>query len=231
MTKELSEFILNCGTCLNHRNALQKESLIPHDIPQAPWIKVGIDLFSLYQKVYVAVVDYNSKYIEMAHLRDETARCLVDNIKKIFSRHGIPKEVWSDNGSQFTSKEFENFAITWDFDHKTSSPEYPKSNGFIERHIQTVKRTLKKCNESNQDPYLALLALNGTPNEDGKSPASMLFGRQPRSTLPSLETPSPNIRYTHDAVKKRYDIGSKDLQPIDPGTTVRVYSKDRRGCA
>ena len=62
-------------------------------------------------------------------------------MKKIFSRHGIPKDVFSDNGSQFTSKEFKDFSLGWDFVHNSSSPEYPKSNGFVESHIQTVKRT------------------------------------------------------------------------------------------
>ena len=123
------------------------------DIPDSPWIKVGIDLFSLYRKDYIAVVDYNSKYIEVAHIKDESARSVIDNIKKIFSRHGIPKEVYSDNGPQFTSHEFKEFTTTWDFIHRTSSPEYSKSNGLVERHIQTIKRTLKKSNESNQDAY------------------------------------------------------------------------------
>ena len=116
--------------------------MIPHDIPEIPWEKVGVDLFSLYHKEYVAVVDYNSKFIEMAQLRDESAKCVIDNVKKIFSRHGIPRIVQSDNGSQFTSNEFKQFATSWDFEHSTSSPEYPKSNGLVERHIQTLKRTL-----------------------------------------------------------------------------------------
>ena len=48
ITKDITDYITNCSTCLNHRNTLQRETMIAHDIPDSPWIKVGIDLFSLY---------------------------------------------------------------------------------------------------------------------------------------------------------------------------------------
>ena len=198
-------------------------------MPASPWEKVGVDLFTLYKKPYVIAVDYYSKFVEMAQLRDESATSVIDNIKKIFSRHGIAKELCSDNGSQFSSKEFRDFSKQWDFRHTTSSPEYPKSNGLVERHIQTLKRALKKSHESKQDPYLALLSLNNTPNETGESPASLLFGRHPRTPIPSVIKPKTKHIPIRKDSKKRYDTRSKDLAPIEPNTTVRIYSKNRNG--
>ena len=49
-----------------------------------------------------------------------------------------------DNGGHFSSDAFRRFADHWCFDHVTSSPHFPQSIGFIERHVQTVKHTLKK---------------------------------------------------------------------------------------
>ena len=60
-------------------------------------------------------------------------------MKNYFSRLGIPETLRSDNGSQYTALVFKEFSQEWNFKHVTSSPEYPKSNGFIERHIQIVK--------------------------------------------------------------------------------------------
>ena len=94
-------------------------------------------------------------------------------IKKLFAIHGIPKEVFSDNGTQFSSHEFKEFARAWDFVHRTSSPEYPQSNGLVERNVQTVKRLWKKSKITGEDPYLTMLNLNTTPNKDGQSPASL----------------------------------------------------------
>lgn len=70
--------------------------------------------------------------------------------RAIFARHGIPEIVISDHGPQYASKEYFKFASDYQFEHITSSPHYPQSNGEAERAVQTVKSLLKK----KGDPYL-----------------------------------------------------------------------------
>ena len=67
---------------------------------------------------------------------------VIKHMKSIFAQHRIPKVVFSDNGSQYSSHELKRFSKSWDFIHKTSSPEFPQSNGFVERAIQTIKKTV-----------------------------------------------------------------------------------------
>ena len=67
--------------------------------------------------------------------------CLID----LFSNEGFPKKIISDNGSPFNSQEFADYLSSHGVKHTTSSPHYPQSNGFIERHIQTVKNLLYKA--------------------------------------------------------------------------------------
>ena len=55
-----------------------------------------------------------------------------------FARHSMPKVVFSDNISQYSSHEFKKLYKSWDFINKTSSPDFPQSNGFVERAIQTI---------------------------------------------------------------------------------------------
>lgn len=64
-------------------------------------------------------------------------------MKKVFSRHGIPDVLFTDSGPQFESKGFKQFAANWGFEHITSSPRYPQSNGEAERAVQTMKMILK----------------------------------------------------------------------------------------
>ena len=103
-------------------------------------------------------------------------------MKSFFSRHRIPTEVVSDNGIQYTAEEFQSFAKTYGFIHTTISPRYPQSGGVHEKTVQTVKNILFKCNETKQDPYLALLQYRNTPI-NGVSPAQALMNRQLNTTL------------------------------------------------
>lgn len=93
------------------------------------------------------------KVCEIAELT-LTRSGVIMHLKSIFSRHGIPEKFYSDNGPQFTSQRFADFAAAYGFTLVTSSPEFAQSNGEAEHHVQTVKRLLKKAS----DPYLALLA-------------------------------------------------------------------------
>ena len=85
-----------------------------------------------------------SKFFEVSLLSNTHSSTVVSHTKSIFARHGISKLVISDNGSQFISSEYKDFSRKWDFIHDTSSPRYPKRNGKAERHIQMVKKTLRK---------------------------------------------------------------------------------------
>ena len=53
----------------------------------------------------------------------------------MFARHGIPLKLMSDGGPQYSSSEFADFAQQWGFEHVTSSPYHPCSNGLAERTV------------------------------------------------------------------------------------------------
>ena len=105
-------------------------------------------------------------------------------MKSIFSRHGSPLEVMSDNALYYKSAEFVNVAQEWGFKHTTSSQRFPKSNGLAESTVKTIKRILKKFDEDGSDPYLAMLNVRNTPVDGLASPAQLLMNRRLRSNLP-----------------------------------------------
>ena len=109
-----------------------------------------------------------------------TSQSIIISLKTIFSRFGIPEIFTSDNGPNYASKDFANFAKDYGFTHVTSSPFYAQANGEAERAVQTVKRLFDKCT----DPRLALLAYRSTPLEQGYSPAQLLMSRNLRTTVP-----------------------------------------------
>ena len=228
---DIEEMVRKCSACVTHSNSQQKEPLTPHNIPNGPWLKVGMDLFQSNGRNYLLVVDYYSKYIEVCLLKGTKSSDVIQHIKSIFARHGIPYEVMSDNGPQFDSSDFANFAKQWSFKHTTSSPMYPKSNGLAERSIQTVKNMLDKQTHDGQDPYLGLLALRNTPiSSDVDSPAQLLMNRRLRSTIPghrSLYEASDasihqRLEQRQHNQKRYHDRGAKVLPPLHVGDAVRV---------
>ena len=176
--KELEEVVSNCPVCCKHRQQ-HAEPLLPSTFPDRPWLKVATDLFEWKKSTYLLIIDYYSRYVEMAKLSTSTSNDVVTHLKSIFARHGIPQTVMSDNGQQYAAETFARFAQQYGFTNITSSPKYPQSNGAIERAVKTVKALLDK----NEDPYLALLAYRSTPLENSYSPAELLMGRRLRSTI------------------------------------------------
>ncbi|KAK3749613.1 hypothetical protein QZH41_003226 [Actinostola sp. cb2023] len=158
--------------------------MIPHEIPQYPWQIAATDLFTWNCGNYIVVVDYHSRYWEVASLHNTTSASVIEKLKQFFARHGIPETLKSDNGPQYSSTEFSKFAAVWKFSHVTSSPKYPQSNGLAEKTVQTVKSTLEKAKRDGKDPYLAMLELRNTPVGNYKSPAQLSMGRRLRSILP-----------------------------------------------
>lgn len=75
--------------------------------------------------------DYYSKWIELVRLKSKNSENIIRVLKNIFSIHGIPREMRADN-MPFDSKKIKQFSKEWDFIITTSSPYYPKSNGFAE---------------------------------------------------------------------------------------------------
>ena len=235
MSSQIEQLVSTCPTCLHHANSNQREPLQPHDIPRRPWQKIGTDLFDWNGKPHLIVVDYYSRYPEVAELRDTKATTVIQKTKSFFSRHGIPETVISDNGPQYSSAEYKQFANQYNFTHTTISPKYPQSGGLHEKTVQTVKHILEKCRVTHQDPYLALLDYRNTPI-DGVTPAQALMSRRLRSSIPisrqllKPETINHN-QFQHSRTeqqqnqKKYFDKTSKSLPPLKKGDTVR-FKKD-----
>ena len=150
MSRELEDFIRACPRCIRETTP-PHEPLLSTQLPKYPWQRVASDFFTLNGADYLLVVDYFSRYPEIVKMRSTTSKATIEALKSIFARHGIPETLISDNGPQYSSKEFAEFAKSYDFCHVTSSPHFPQSNGMAERMVQTIKRLLKEA----VDPFKA----------------------------------------------------------------------------
>jgi hypothetical protein len=63
-----------------------------------------------------------------------------EKLKKIFSTHGIPRRLESDNGPPFNFIDFANFAIEEGFEHHEITPLHPRANGEAEAFMKVLNK-------------------------------------------------------------------------------------------
>lgn len=181
LSTELAQFVNQCDVGAQHAPQ-RTEPMIATATPSFPWERVGVDLCVIKGQAYLVVVDYLSRYPEVAILPSTQSGVVIERLKSIFARHGIPECVVTDNGPQFVATDFEQFARAYGFRHVTVSPRHPQGNGEVERMVQTIKNLILK----SKDPYLALLAYRATPGVLVVSPAEILMGRRLKTRVPML---------------------------------------------
>ena len=206
--------------------------------PQRPWATVGTDLFSLSGHDCLVTVDYCSNYYEVDHRPNTLTETIVQVLKKHFACHGIPDTVVSDNGPQFSSEIFREFAQKWMFKHSRISPGNSKANGAAEAAVKDAKKIMKRCRAEKSDPFLGLLNVRNTPSEGlSTSPVQRLFGRRTKTTTPtadSLLQPRYDIHEDRVLKEERRHAASvhanktrKDLAPLAPGDKVYMQPLGR----
>ena len=117
------------------------------------------------------------------------ARGLIACLRKFFSTFGVPEELSSDGGPEFSSSQTGNFLSKWGIRHRKSSAYHPQSNGRAEVAVKSVKRLLRSnispSGSLDNDKFVrALLQLRNTPDPDCKrSPAEIVFGHPIRDVF------------------------------------------------
>ena len=231
MSAQIEEKVKSCTICHDYAAAQQKEPLIPSAIPDLPWARAASDILTFEGEQYLVLVDYYSKYIECTKLKDMTSQETIEALKEHFGRHGIPSRLITDCGTQYTSREFENFAKSYNFEHVLVSPKHPCANGEAEAAVKTVKSLWRK----NKDKNKALLDYRATPIPGiDLSPSQLCMGRRLRTMLPIARGLLKPEAYNTREIKRRMKEGkqkqklyhdrhsTKELPPLKPGDHVRV---------
>ena len=139
------------------------------------------DIFTFESKQFLVLVDYYSKYIEVTKLKDLTSQETIQALQEHFGQHRILARLVTDCSVQYTSKEFTDFARSYNFEHVLVSPKHPQANGEAEAAVKTVRSLWRK----NENKNKALLDYKATPIPGiGLSPSQLCMGHRLRTTLP-----------------------------------------------
>ena len=193
---------------------------------QAVGYRLHVDFAGPFQGKYILVaIDAHSKWIEAVCTSTTSSIAVIEELRTICAKFGLPESIVIDNGPCFVSAEFKSFLESNGIKHTTSAPYHPASNGLVERAVQTVKRGLKRVTSGSRNTRLAkvLFSYRITPQgTTGISPAELLLNRSPRTRLDLLHpNTSERVEQKQQQQKKKHDRKAKS-RAFHEGDTVLV---------
>ena len=179
---ELDALVRDCPECREFLPSQPSEPLMSDRKPTLPFESVSADLFSCQGSEFLVYVDRLTGWPCVAKLGHSTKSIdVIREFRRWFPDLGVPRELSTDGGPQFSSHRFADFCKRWQISHVTSSPHFPQSNGHAEAAVKAVKYLIAKtCSNGNLDTdafQRGLLEWRNTPSSSGFSPAQLLFGR------------------------------------------------------
>ena len=224
--------VSSCSNCQQHRHQPAKAPLHPWEWPARPWQRIHIDFAGPFlSSMWLIVVDAHSKWPEVMRMSSTTTEKTIEHLRTLFAHHGVPEQLVSDNGPQFTSDEFSHFLQSNGTLHLRTAPYHPATNGLAERFVQTFKSAMQTGN-ANLSIHARLqnflLTYRNTPHATTKaSPAQLLLQRSLRTRLDLIR---PSTRSVVQQ-QQRAQAGNTLFQPardLPVGSTamVRDYRPD-----
>ena len=170
------------------------------------------------------MADYFSKFPYMFPVASAHHFKTINHLRELFTAEGVPSIVMSNNGPPFNG-EFRQFAHEFDFVHKTSSPHFSQSNGFIKAMVKKVKNTYKKTDGSPNAQAQALLQLCDTPiSADLPSPAEILHGCLHKEQF-FQDHPNLSTYVTFGRNSSKFKISRR--KTLTKPTELRIYVSSR----
>lgn len=239
--KDVKNYVASCPTCARHKTPRSSPVglLQPLPIPSRPWGSISMDFVvelppSKEMTTILVVVDRLTK---MAHFiptkgvptAEKTAELM---IREVFRLHGIPDNVVSDRGVQFTSKFWRSFCMSLGVTVNLSSAFHPQSNGQTERTNQTLEQYLRCFVSYLQDDWVDYLPTaefaynNSKHSSTSLSPFYVNSGYHP-VCIPDLPIATP-IPAVNERLSLLQETRSKLLETLKVAQEAYKKASDRR---
>ena len=201
MREDIASFVAACSVCAQAKVPHQSLQGLqqPFPIPHRPWSHIALDfvtglLLSHHHTTILTIVNHFSKVVHFIPLTklpsaSETAQLLITHVIRL---HGIPTDIVSDRGPQFTARFWKAFWTLIGTTISLSSGFHPQSNGQTERanqSLETVLRCLCANNPaswSTQLPWAEYAINSHTASTSKLSPFECCLSYQP-TLFPSQE--------------------------------------------
>ena len=185
--------------------------------PGLPFTQVGLDIIGPLPQTkkgnqyIIVLVDYLTKWVEAEPTDKIESENVIGFLTRVFSRHGVPEVLVTDNGSQFKSDKTKAFLDLYGVFVHFVAVYHPESNGMVENRNKEIGKYLRiLCNQNvtNWDVLLpsALWALRTCKSETTKfSSFELLYGRrdlQPFELTLNLDKREPCESFSEYLIRK-----------------------------
>ena len=195
MFEDIRQLVRTCDICQKRRREKEIEPMQPTKISMAG-AHFGIDVVGPLPRTirgnrYIIVaIDYLTKWTEARAIQLADALTIAPFIyEDIICRHGIPREITSDRGTEFVNELMVILYQEFRIRHITTTAYHPQANGLVERANQTLKNTVSKAVSQyggDWDLYLpsALFAIRTMRQDSTRfTPFELLYGRDARQPI------------------------------------------------
>ena len=222
LEKDVEKFCKSCHSCQIVSTPNSPEPIQPTPLPNGPWQDLSIDFLGPLDsgQLYVlVVVDYYSRWFDVEITKDITSQKVISILRRLFTTHGLPLSLTSDNAANFKSQEFEAFLKENGIYHRLVTPLHPAANGEVERQNRSLMKRIRIAKAENKDWQKEIqeyiFAYRTTPHSvTNLTPAEMMFGRKLRTKLPEF-------------VSKQVDEEVRDRDKIQKSKNKEYLDKKR----
>ena len=186
MSSDIRETRARCSHCNRNAPSQAAPPPLPSNPPATPFESIFADFFEFSGRHFLVVGDRLSGWVEVYSAEHGTAMAgatgLIRYLRSYIGTFGVPEEICSDGGPEFTASATKEFLSRWGISHRISSAYFAQSNGRAEVAVKTVKRLLMSntgpTGAIDNDRFLRAMHLRNSPDPDcGISPAQIVFGR------------------------------------------------------
>lgn len=253
MRKDIDDYCKSCDACQRTQPKGKTRDIPLEFMPRidVPFRRVAIDLVGPLHPPsddkhthILTIMDIATRYPEAIPLKKIDSVSVAEALFTVFARMGLPEEIHSDNGSQFTSDMMKEFHKLLAIKGVYSSPYHAQSNGVVERFHGTLKPMIRKVIQSQPRQWhryvpALLFAVREMANAStGFSPFELLFGRQPRGTIDLLanawtggqDAPEAKTTYQHviDLKTHIYDMCKIAHDAVDEARKTQKFHHDKK---
>ena len=194
---DVVSYVKECPECNLERAPARRKimPLRPHGVPCTPWHTIGMDILGPFSKQQSKVsgnryalvaIDFLTHAVEVMPLRDQLSATVIEAFEDgVCCRHGWPRVLLTDQGSNFTSEMMRTYAQRLSIKQMYTAAHHQSANGLAEGVNKAIVRQIRAYITDNPEDWSANLAkfvfnLNTRTNRGtNESPFYLTYGRDP----------------------------------------------------